>query len=62
MLIEPPMAESFGPRPIRVGNPVTNKKPSIQITTPEKGEYRFFVYALDGKGHVGTANIPFLVE
>jgi hypothetical protein len=62
LLIEPPMAESFGPRPVRVGKPVTGKSPSIQITTPEKGEYRLFVYVLDGKGHVGTANIPFLVE
>lgn len=28
---------------------------------PEPGEYRLFVYASDGKGHAGTANIPFLV-
>ena len=31
------------------------------FTTPEPGEYRLFVYASDGQGHAGTANIPFLV-
>jgi len=31
------------------------------FTAPEPGEYRLFVYASDGKGHAGTANIPFLV-
>ncbi len=33
----------------------------LVFITPEPGEYRLFVYASDGQGHVGTANIPFLV-
>ena len=35
---------------------------TIDFMSPEKaGEYRLFVYALDGKGGAATANIPFLV-
>ncbi len=35
---------------------------TLDFMSPEKaGEYRLFVYALDGKGGAATANIPFLV-
>lgn len=32
------------------------------IMPSEKGEYRLFSYIFDGKGKVGTANVPFYVE
>jgi len=36
---------------------------SVMIMTPAKpGPYRLFVYAYDGQGHAGHANIPFRVE
>lgn len=34
----------------------------LVFTAPEAGEYRLFIYAADGQGHAGTANIPFLVK
>lgn len=35
----------------------------IDVTAPaEAGPYRLFVYAYDGRGHAGHANIPFLVK
>lgn len=33
----------------------------VRAKTPGIGEYRLFAYALDGRGKVGTANIPFKV-
>ena len=32
------------------------------ISPKQKGEYRLFSYVFDGKGKVGTANVPFFVE
>jgi uncharacterized protein YfaS (alpha-2-macroglobulin family) len=38
-------------------------KAEVQVTAPKQpGKYRLFGYALDGKGHAGTANVPFRVE
>jgi hypothetical protein len=35
----------------------------VDVTAPaEAGPYRLFVYAYDGRGHAGHANIPFLVK
>jgi hypothetical protein len=35
----------------------------LNLTAPTvAGQYRLFVYVLDGKGHAGTANIPFRVN
>jgi hypothetical protein len=54
---------SFEGRPARVGNPVFGRDPNARFTAPSSpGQYRLFVYALDGHGHAGTANLPFLVE
>jgi hypothetical protein len=38
------------------------KAAEIQITAPESGPYRLFVYAYDGEGHAAHANIPFFVS
>ncbi|WP_052444439.1 glycoside hydrolase family 2 TIM barrel-domain containing protein [Flammeovirga sp. OC4] len=41
---------------------IENKEIEITFKTPQKeGDYRLFVYVYDGKGKVGTANIPFYV-
>jgi hypothetical protein len=47
----------------RVGSPQKGSSPSISIAAPgQSGQYRLFVYVLDGKGHAGTANLPFRVN
>jgi hypothetical protein len=47
----------------RVGSPQKGSSPSINIQAPgQSGQYRLFVYVLDGKGHAGTANLPFRVN
>ncbi|HWZ87484.1 MAG TPA: glycoside hydrolase family 2 TIM barrel-domain containing protein [Polyangiaceae bacterium] len=47
----------------RVGTPQKGTSPTLSVTLPSPpGQYRLFVYVLDGKGHAGTANIPFLVQ
>ncbi|HEY2899378.1 MAG TPA: glycoside hydrolase family 2 TIM barrel-domain containing protein [Polyangia bacterium] len=47
----------------RVGAPVKGTSPMLSVKVPtQAGQYRIFVYALDGKGHGGTANIPFKVN
>ena len=50
------------PRPDRVGEVVTTAVPSLATRVDEAGEYRLYVYVLDGTGYVSTANIPFRVE
>lgn len=45
----------IGPKP---GN-----TPSVQFNAPAKpGNYRVFVFVLDGKGHAGTANFPIQIK
>ncbi len=42
---------------------VSSQKGSVELKAPAgEGAYRLFFYVRDGKGHCGTANIPFLVE
>jgi glycosyl hydrolase family 2 len=54
------MAEAREPR---VGTPQMGTVPMLNVTAPTvAGQYRLFVYVLDGKGHAGTANIPFRVN
>jgi len=49
-------------RPDRVGNVVTGASTDQDIRVPDTpGNYRLFVYVLNGRGMVGTSNIPFQV-
>jgi hypothetical protein len=50
-------------RPARVGTPQTGSAPTLTVSAPTTaGLYRLYVYVLDGKGHAGTANLPFRVN
>ncbi|HEX3695910.1 MAG TPA: hypothetical protein VH374_11015 [Polyangia bacterium] len=52
-----------GSRPARVGLSQWTAAPMLAIPAPTAaGNFRAYVYALDGKGHAGTANIPFQVK
>jgi len=47
----------------RVGAPQKGTTPALTLTAPaQAGQYRLLVYVLDGKGHAGTANVPFRVN
>ncbi|HVY26476.1 MAG TPA: hypothetical protein VHB79_07970 [Polyangiaceae bacterium] len=60
---QPDLKGAPEPREPRVGSPQKGTMPSITITAPSQaGQYRLLVYVLDGKGHAGTANIPFRVN
>jgi hypothetical protein len=51
------------PRPASVGAPVLGGSARLAFVAPARpGEYRLYAYALDGHGHVGTANLPFRVR
>lgn len=51
------------PRPDSLGEVMKGNLPEISGLAPEQsGEYRLFVYVLDPKGHVGTANVPIQVD
>lgn len=53
---------SYEPRPDRVGEVATTDVPQYTVTMSEPGEYRLYVYVLDGTGFVSTDNIPFQVK
>jgi hypothetical protein len=53
---------SFEPRPDTVEGAIAGTGGTVTMTAPGAGEYRVFVYVLDGNGHAGTANVPFLVQ
>jgi hypothetical protein len=53
---------SFEPRPERYGVVETTAENTFQTSVQEAGNYRLFVYVLDGTGFVSTANVPFRVE
>jgi len=47
----------------RIGTPQKGTTPTLNLNAPgQSGQYRLFAYVLDGKGHAGTANIPFRVN
>jgi hypothetical protein len=66
-LLEEPVVLGIGgshePRPVGLGDVIKGSLPELRLQAPDRaGEYRLFVYVLDGNGHVGTANIPFRVD
>jgi hypothetical protein len=65
LLPEPTVVGTGGsaePRPARIGQ-ATTMSPTTAMTAPTSaGQYRLFVYVLDGQGHAGTANLPFRVQ
>jgi len=50
------------PRPERLGEVVTSQTPVFSGSAAEGGNFRLYVYVLDGTGFVATANIPFQVQ
>lgn len=53
---------SYEPRPDRVGEVALTEVPQYTVSMTEPGEYRLYVYVLDGTGFVSTENIPFQVK
>lgn len=53
---------SFEPRPERYGEVLTTDDPKAEFRIDESGEYRVYVYVLDGTGFVSTANSPVQVR
>ena len=53
---------AYEPRPERVGQVVTTKKPSFSLTIDEPGAYRVYLYALDGTGYASATNLPILIK
>ncbi|MFH1983515.1 MAG: glycoside hydrolase family 2 TIM barrel-domain containing protein [Pseudomonadota bacterium] len=65
-ILAEPTAVGFGgapeSRPPTVGRVRYSSAPELKLSVPDQaGAYRLFVYAVDDKNHVGTANIPFRV-
>lgn len=53
---------AYEPRPDRVGEVQTTNANTLKTSIDAPGEYRLYVYALDGTGFVSTANAPFRVQ
>ena len=53
---------AYEPRPDRVGEVQTTSVNTLKTSIAETGEYRLYVYILDGTGFVSTANAPFQVQ
>ena len=53
---------AYEPRPDRIGEVQTTSDNTLKTVINEPGEYRFYVYVLDGTGFVSTANAPFQVQ
>ena len=53
---------AYEPRPDRVGEVKTTKRPRLDLTIAEPGAYRVYLYALDGTGFASATNLPILVK
>jgi tetratricopeptide (TPR) repeat protein len=53
---------AYEPRPDRAGQVQTTKVNTLKTAISEPGNYRLYVYVLDGTGFVSTANTPFQVQ
>ena len=53
---------AYEPRPERVGDVQTTNVNTLKTFIKEAGNYRLYVYILDGTGFVSTANAPFQVQ
>jgi len=53
---------AYEPRPDRIGEVQTTTDNTLKTVIQEPGEYRLYVYILDGTGFVSTANAPFQVQ
>ena len=53
---------AYEPRPDRVGNVQTTNVNTLKTTISTPGNYRLYVYVLDGTGFASTANAPFQVQ
>ena len=53
---------AYEPRPDRVGEVKTTKRPRLDLTIAEPGAYRVYLYALDGTGYASATNLPILVK
>lgn len=49
---------SYEPRPERYGEVITTTEPRAEFTIDEAGNYRVYVYVLDGTGYASTINCP----
>lgn len=49
---------SYEPRPERYGEVITTDTPQAEFTITEPGNYRVYVYVLDGTGYASTVNSP----
>jgi hypothetical protein len=65
LLAEPVVVGTGGaqePRPARISQATSTNATVTMMAPAAAGQYRLFVYVLDGQGHAGTANLPFLVK
>lgn len=53
---------AYEPRPDRVGEVKTTKRPRLNLKISEPGAYRVYLYALDGTGYASSTNLPVLVK
>jgi hypothetical protein len=53
---------AYEPRPDRVGDVMTTNINTMQTFINEQGNYRLYIYVLDGTGFVSTANAPFQIQ